>query len=237
PKTGVIQEPPDFHGFKNIHIVEILYKSFGIPVYLELGAHVGAMSELFYGNKKGYDNFLYISVDNWIGGCSVSNRTVYQGSNGLAGHMGGVVLERDAMDEKRCLSGCLQDYASITAITKWAQENGTDPNITWNRIVTEARHGESFARKVIERLVWYLGTAFINAVALLDIQCIYISGPILQGEDLIIPALEETVNRLMFAPEVRRVDVLAAKYSNNNAQIIGAAPLVLERRFEEEVTL
>ena len=83
----------------------------------------------------------------------------------------------------------------------------------------------------------YLGTAFINAVALLDIQCVYISGPILQGEDFIIPALEETVNRLMFAPEVRRVDVLAAKYSNNNAQIIGAAPLVLERHFEEEVTL
>jgi predicted NBD/HSP70 family sugar kinase len=149
--------------------------------------------------------------------------------------MGGVVAEREAMDETRPMSGCLQEYASVLALTRWARENGPDPNITWNRIVTGARRGEPFPCRVIDRLVRYLETALINAVALLDIQCVYISGLLLLGEDLILKRLEESVNRLMFAPDTRRVDVLAATYSKD-AEIIGITPLVTERHFEREIS-
>lgn len=235
-ERGIILEPPEFHNLKNIPIVDILYKAFGIPAYLELGLHVAALSELYYGNKREYGNFLYVSASDWIGGCVVSDRKVYQGASGLAGLMGGVVVERDDMDEKVPMSGCLQDYASLLALTRWARENGPDPDITWNKIVTRARRGEPFASKVIDRLVYYLEIALINAVAFLDIQCVYVSGSILLGEDLILERLEESVNRLMFAPSTRHVAVLAAKYAND-AEIIGITALVTERHFEREMSL
>jgi predicted NBD/HSP70 family sugar kinase len=231
---GIILEPPGFHGLKNIPIVETLHRAFGIPAYLELEIHVAAMSEIYYGNKKDYANFLYVSMDNWIGGCTVINRTVYRGSSSLAGLIGGVVVDRDAMNEDQALSGCLQSYASILALTTWARENGPDPNITWNHIITAARRGESFACVVIDRLLRYLETAIISAVALLDIQCVYLTGPILHGEDLFIKRLEESVNRLMFAPHRRYVEILAARYSNRNAELIGVTPLIMERNFGRE---
>jgi predicted NBD/HSP70 family sugar kinase len=230
-QRGIILEPPDFHNLKNIPIVESLYKAFKIPTYLELEIQVAAMSEIYYGNKKGFVNFLYVSMDNWIGGCAVINRMVYRGSSGLAGHMGGVIVDREAMKEGQSLSGCLQGYASILALTTWARENGVDPNITWNHITTAARHGEAFARSVIDRLVRYLEMAIINAIALLDIQCVYLTGPMLHGEDLFIKRLEESVNRHIFAPDSRYVEILAARYSNRNAQLVGVAPLIMERNF------
>jgi predicted NBD/HSP70 family sugar kinase len=235
-ERGIILEPPGFHGLKNIPIVDVLYRAFGIPVYLELGVHVAALSELYYGNKEGYGNFLYMSVSNWIGGCVVSDRKVYQGASGLAGLMGGVVVERDDMDEKVPMSGCLQDYASLLALVRWAREKGSDPDITWNKIVARARHGEPFACKAIDRLVRYLEIALINAIAFLDIQCVYVSGSILLGEELILERLEASINRLMFAPSTRHVAVLAAKYAND-AEIIGITALVTERHFEREMTL
>jgi predicted NBD/HSP70 family sugar kinase len=235
-ERGVILEPPGFHGLKNIPIVDVLYKAFGIPAYLELGVHVAALSELYYGNKEGYENFLYMSVSNWIGGCVVSDKKVYQGASGLAGLMGGVVVERDAMDENIPMSGCLQDYASLLALVHWAREKGSDPDITWNNIVTRARRGDIFACKIIDRLIRYLEIALINAVAFLDIQCVYISGSVLLGEDLILGRLDASINRLIFAPSTRRVAVLAAKYAND-AEIIGITALVTERHFEREMAL
>ena len=233
-QRGIILEPPGFHGYKNIPVVQTLYTTFGIPVWLEMGTYVAAMSELYYGNKKAYANFLYVSVDNWIGGCAVINRTVYPGTSDLAGLMGGVVVDREAMRGEEPLSGCLQNYASILALTEWARENGPDPAITWHHIITAARRGEAFACAVMDRLARYLETAIISAVALLDIQCVYLSGPVLLAEDLIVKRLEESVNRLMFAPDRRYVEILAARYSNSNAQLAGVTPLILERRFGRE---
>jgi predicted NBD/HSP70 family sugar kinase len=233
-EKGIILDPPGFHGLKNIPIVDILYKAFGIPVYLELGVHVAALSELYYGNKKGYADFLYLTMNNWIGGGVVSDRKVHQGASGLAGLMGGVVVERDDMDENLTMSGCLQDYASLLALTRWAREKGPDPDITWNKIITRARRGESFACSVIDRFIHYLEIALISAIALLDVQCVYISGLILLGEDLVLERLEESINRLIFSPSTRHVAVLAATYAND-AELIGITALVTERHFEREL--
>jgi predicted NBD/HSP70 family sugar kinase len=231
PERGIILEPPgSFKGLINVPIGEVLYKAFGIPTYLELGTHVGALSELYFGNKQGHSNFLYITLNEWIGGCVVSDQKVWQGASGLAGLMGGMVVDRDSLG-KKSMSGCLQEYASINALIEWARENGSDSDITWNEIVSKARHGDAFACTVIDRLLRYLETSLISAIALLDIQCIYISGSALLGEDLIIPRLQESVNRLMFAPDTRHVDVLAARYPIN-AELIGVTALVMERRFE-----
>jgi glucokinase len=134
------------------------------------------------------------------------------------------------------MSGCLQDYASLLALIRWAREKGSDPDITWNKIVTRARHGEPFASRVIDRLIYYLEIALINAIAFLDIQCVYISGSILLGEDLVLERLAASINRLMFAPSTRHVAVLAAKYAND-AEIIGVTALVTERHFEREINL
>jgi predicted NBD/HSP70 family sugar kinase len=120
------------------------------------------------------------------------------------------------------------------ALTEWARKNGPDPVITWHHIITAARRGEPFACAVMDRLARYLETAIISAIALLDIQCVYLSGPVLLAEDLIVKRLEESVNRLMFAPDTRYVEILAARYSNSNAQLVGVTPLILERRFGRE---
>jgi predicted NBD/HSP70 family sugar kinase len=87
---------------------------------------------------------------------------------------------------------------------------------------------------VIDRFIRYLETALISAIALLDMQCVYISGQVLLGEDLILERLEKSINRLMFAPSTRYVEVLAAKYSKD-AELIGTNPLVTERHFEGEI--
>jgi predicted NBD/HSP70 family sugar kinase len=234
-EKGIIFDPPGTN-LKNIPICDALYKAFSIPAFLELDSHVAALSELYYGNSRGYENFLYVILDNWIGGCLILDRKVCQGVTGLAGLISGVVIDRDSIDPAVPLSGCLQEYASIFSLTKWAREKGPDPTISWNRIVTRARRGEPFFSQLIDRLIRYLETVLISAIALLDVPCIYLTGPILLGADLILKKLEDSLNRLIFASSTRQVKVLAARYSEN-AAFIGITALVAERHFERKTNL
>jgi predicted NBD/HSP70 family sugar kinase len=234
-EKGIVFDPPGIN-LKDIPICDALYKAFNIPAFLELDSHVAALSELYYGNSRGYENFLYVMIDNWIGGCLILDRKVCQGVTGLAGLIAGVVVDRDSIDPAVPLSGCFQEYASILALTKWAREKGPDPAISWNRIVTRARRGEPFFCQLIDRLIRCLETVLVSAIALLDVPCIYLTGPILLGADLILKKLEDSLNRLIFASSTRRVKVLAARYSEN-AAFIGITALVAERHFERKTNL
>ncbi|MDR2786215.1 MAG: ROK family protein [Treponema sp.] len=231
-EKGIIFDPPGIN-LKNIPVCDALYRAFNLPAFLELDSHVAALSELYHGNFRRYENFLYIMIDNWIGGCLILDRKVCQGVTGLAGLIGGIVIDRDSVDPAVPLSGCLQEYASILALTKWAREKGPDPAISWNRIVIRARRGEPFFCQLIDRLIRFLETVLVSAIALLDVPCIYLTGPVLLGADLILEKLEASLNRLIFAPSTRRVEVLAARYSEN-AAFIGITALVTERHFERK---
>lgn len=233
-KRGIILNPPGFHGYQDIPILPILTEKYGIPAYLQNDVCVSALSEIYYGNPNNYEHFFYINVSAWVGGSVVLKHKLYTGNGGLAGIIGHVVVDKDHTSDHEDYGGRLQRYSSISAIEEWARENGPDHDVTWNILVNRARNGDAFANQAIDRMLGYLEIAIINAVDILDPQCVYISGDILFAEDLILHRLSKSINHLKFAPGTRVVSVLPSTFPTSGP-FIGTAALVMENHFNTDI--
>src|SRR5579871_4276479 len=116
-KAGVILDAPNL-GVKDMPMGDILGKQFGKPVAVGNDVEVAALGEYLYGAGKGYNNFVCIFVGTGIGSGIVRNGRMYTGLSGTAGEVGHMTIVADGRICGCGSRGCLEAYASRTAITK-----------------------------------------------------------------------------------------------------------------------
>lgn len=67
PKTGVVLNPPNLPGWRNVPIAEQIMREFGVPCRLENDANAAGLAEALYGAARGYDSLFYITLSTGIG--------------------------------------------------------------------------------------------------------------------------------------------------------------------------
>jgi len=92
PVKGLIQEPPNLPGWKDIPITSILEKEFGVPCYLENDANAGALAEHKFGAGQGTRNLIFLTMGTGLGAGLILNGSLYRGTTFLAGEVGHVRL-------------------------------------------------------------------------------------------------------------------------------------------------
>src|SRR5581483_11091397 len=127
-KAGIVVDAPNL-GVKDMHLGDILKKQFNIPVAVGNDVEVAALGEYIYGAGQGYSNFVCVFVGTGIGSGIVQNGRLYTGLTGTAGEVGHMVVEANGRICGCGSRGCLEAYASRTAITK--------------AIMAEIHHGRS----------------------------------------------------------------------------------------------
>src|SRR5579859_2769958 len=108
---------------------DILGKQFNAPVAVGNDVEVAALGEYIYGAGQGFSNFVCVFVGTGIGSGIVQNGRMYTGLTGTAGEAGHIVIEAGGRICGCGCRGCLEAYASRTAITK--------------AIMAEIHHGRS----------------------------------------------------------------------------------------------
>jgi glucokinase len=116
-KAGVILDAPNL-GVRDMQMGEILGKQFGKPVAVGNDVEVAALGEYLYGAGQGYNNFVCIFVGTGIGSGIVQNGRLYTGLSGTAGEIGHVTIHAGGRICGCGNCGCLEAYASRTAITR-----------------------------------------------------------------------------------------------------------------------
>lgn len=116
-KAGVILDAPNL-GVKDMQMGDILGKQFGKPVAVGNDVEVAALGEYLYGAGQGYNNFVCIFVGTGIGSGIVQNGRMYTGLSGTAGEIGHVTIHAGGRICGCGNFGCLEAYASRTAITR-----------------------------------------------------------------------------------------------------------------------
>ena len=116
-KNGVVLDAPNL-GVKDMRLGDLLRKQFGQPVAVGNDVEVAALGEHVYGAGRGYSTFVVIFVGTGIGGAIVHNGRLYSGLTGTAGEVGHITIQAGGRICGCGGRGCLEAYASRTAITK-----------------------------------------------------------------------------------------------------------------------
>ena len=116
---GVLVSAPNLaHDTANLPLADELRSRFQAPVALGNDVEVAALGELAFGAGRDCPSFVCVFVGTGIGGGIVQDGQLYRGATGTAGEIGHIVVDAGGRHCGCGHRGCLEAYASRTAITR-----------------------------------------------------------------------------------------------------------------------
>lgn len=251
PHTGVVINPPNLPGWRNIPLARRVEKQFGLPAKVENDANAAGLAEVLFGAAVGYRDVFYVTVSTGIGTGIIIQKRIYHGKNGVAGEGGHVSI--DYRSPYRCgcgTLGCIEALAAGPAMARrtrvYLEQKHTEPSllremtrghlelITPQMIEQAMRRGDHVARAIIEETGFYLGVWLGGMLTLFDPEAVVIGGGVARIGKPLFQKIRETIpqysiNRAFAA----RLPLLPAKLQKN-VGVYGAASVFLPAGEEAE---
>lgn len=223
--SGVLAASPNLPNLKNVALAQRLSDILKIPVSVQNDALCAAIGEHHFGAGQGANHLLHITLGTGVGGGLILNHAPYTGEHGMAMEFGHLRVVRDA-SARICGCGghgCVETYASATAIAlRYAEATGQQCDA--KSIFQRAQQGDAQAMEVFTSAGAYLGASIAEAIKLLDISTVSISGGPIGAWDILHPAIMQSLDEYLIPPLQGKIKVLPSTL-RDNAGLLGAAAL------------
>jgi glucokinase len=117
-KTGMVRESPNLPGWTESPVRAEIEKRLGTRVILENDANVAALGEKWLGAGRDVEDLAILTLGTGVGGGLILGGRVWHGMTGMAGEFGHITIEPEGV---RCgcgNRGCLEQYASASAVVR-----------------------------------------------------------------------------------------------------------------------
>jgi glucokinase len=235
PRTGVVWAMPNLGpAWKGYPLKAKLEAALGDKrVAVENDANAAMVGEAWIGAAARARDAALLTLGTGVGGGIVTAGVIVRGSRGVGAELGHIMVEREGHPCGCGGHGCLEQYASGTAVARLAREAlarnqrgalaalGHAPST--QEVVTAARSGDELAREVIAFAGKMLGCGLVTIVHALNPEVVVLGGGFgTAAFDLLAPpALAEFTPRVLEASREGLRIVPAAL--GNDAGIVGAA--------------
>jgi glucokinase len=198
---------------------------------------------VWLGAARGTQHVVGLTIGTGIGGGLILNGALYHGSSDVAGEIGHMTLDSNG---RRCSCGnygCLEAYASGTAIAERAREalSGTDASalrdlvggdlsrITAQSVYDASAAGDPIAREVVRDTARFLGIGIASLLNVFNPEVVVLAGGVTQaGPALFDPILAE-VRKRAFKPAWSAVRIVPGELPGN-AGVVGAVATFIQQR-------
>ncbi|HEY9733429.1 MAG TPA: ROK family protein [Drouetiella sp.] len=225
-------------GANDLPLTEPLSRYYGVPSKLGNDVEVATLGELTFGAGQGCDDFVCIFVGTGIGSGIVRNGKIIRGATGTAGEIGHMVLFPDG---KQCgcgAFGCLEAYASRTAVAKNILvdlQRGIDSvirdkvdmqkGILRSKAISQAiLAGDELVTRAVTDCAQFMGIGLASVVNFYNPQRIILGGGLVEAVDLYLEVAEKEAKRRCLKIPSKKLEVVKAELGDY-AGIIGAALL------------
>ena len=214
----------------------MLAERLGWPVVLENDANAAAMGEMWLGAARGCLHVVSVTLGTGVGGGIVLGGKVWRGAHGSAGEIGHTTVDPFSGLKCKCgNTGCLELFASATAIVRMARESLAQfpqatlsaEGLTAEKVYDAGRQGDELALSVFKRAGKYLGIGLASLMSVLDPEIIVINGGVVNGWDLFAPDMYQEVAERAFQATAQQVKIARAE-CGDNAGLLGAARLAFD---------
>jgi glucokinase len=221
-ETGMVRESPNLPDWADYPVRAEIETRLGTRVVLENDANSAAFGEKWLGVAKDVDDMAMLTLGTGVGGGLVLGGRIWHGMAGMAAEFGHTTVEPEGALCGCGNRGCLEAYASATAVVRMAREaiaSGTAPalaqaahaNVEFSAkaVYNLAMQGDEEARKIFRRVGRALGIVLADMVNALNLPMYVIGGGVASAWEAFAPAVfEELRQRSMVyaatAPEPSR---------------------------------
>lgn len=236
-QAGLIVKAPNLPMLDGFPLAKALEEKLKIRAFLENDANAAAIGENWLGASKGFANSIMVTLGTGVGGGIIIKNEILRGADGTAGEIGHISVEPFGHWCGCGNNGCLEQYASATAIVRHSKELiGEFPraadllkaaNPTAEDIFKIANDGDKLAREVFRRQGLYLGIGLAGLINTLNPEIIVIGGGAAAGWDLFMPQLKEEISKRAYKDAAKRAKIVRAEL-DDDAGILGAAKIAIK---------
>lgn len=224
--------------WQNVNLGIKLRERFLIDVQIENDATLAGLAEKVLGVSKAYKSSIFITIGTGIGSGIIIDNKIYTGSHGIGSEIGHMVIGENYYDCNCGKNGCLETFASSTAMKKFIVKEIDDgyrdtmvlkqvsktEDIDTKLIFQCAKAGDDLSNKVVDRMVKYLTIGIVNLINVLDPEVIVIGGGVAEAGDFLLDKINNLLPKYILFKEMPHGKIKLAKLGND-AGIIGAAML------------
>lgn len=227
-------EPP-------VPIAAYLTAQLVMPVKVVNDGQAAIYAEAVYGAGKDVRNVVGFTIGTGIGGGVVLDKKIFQGAQGIAGHLGFLIIDFKGKKSLCGVPGPAEDFGSGTSIGRIARERiaadpergkcmtelaGGDPEaVSGFQVFEAARQGDPLAQEIVEFCGQAIGAAAVSMIHVLNPDIILLSGGVAEQGDLLVKPIRDYVKANALY-NTRSTPVRIAELGSK-AGVAGAAALIL----------
>jgi glucokinase len=213
-----------------------------LPVVVENDGNAAAWAEFRFGAARdARTSMVLVTLGTGVGGGFVVDGELLHGVHGMAAEPGHITVVRDGRPCPCGRHGCLEQYASGTALVRAARSRadadpaqamlllelagGSVDKINGRQVTQAALSGDPASRASFEEIAGWLGVGLASLVHVLDPEILVIGGGVVEaGELLLEPLRVAYAGQLGSRGPLPHAGVVAASLGNY-AGVVGAADL------------
>lgn len=233
---GVVRYSPNL-AWTDLHLRAVLSERLGRAVVVENDGNAAAWGEFRAGAAAtAHASAVVLTVGTGVGGGIVLDGRLVRGADGLGGELGHVVVVEGG---RRCScgnAGCLESYASGTAIALTAiehRERGDVPagspldrdDVSGVDVSRSALDGDRAAQRVLAEVGGWLGVGLASIANALDPEVLVVGGGAAHAGDLLLDPARGALRDRLIGRDHRSVPPVVAAALGPDAGMIGAALL------------
>jgi glucokinase len=221
---GVVVGAPNLPEFDNFPVRDEIEKLLGARVILENDANAAALGEKWMGAGRDVEDLVLMTLGTGIGGGIIIGGRVLHGYLGMAAELGHVTVVPNGYPCGCGNVGCVEKYASATAVSAMAQLLNLGSGLTAEDVFKLAAGGNDRAKMIFRSVGTALGTALANLINIFNFPLYLLGGGMLGAWDQFAPPMFAEVERRAFTfrshpPRIERATLGA------DAGLYGAAYL------------
>jgi glucokinase len=210
-ETGVVRKSPNLPDWVDYPVREEIERRLQTNVILENDANVAALGEKWLGAARDVESVCMITLGTGVGGGLVLNGRIWRGMTGMAGELGHIAVQLDGPPCGCGSRGCIEQFASATAITRMAVEaiaKGEAPELARamevepefsSRVVYQmAVQGDAAAQEIFRTVGSSLGITIAGLINTFNLPMYVIGGGVVNAWDAFAPAMMEEVRKRSF---------------------------------------
>jgi glucokinase len=235
--AGIILDPPNLKPWRNVPVRQYVQDKFQVPTAFQNDANAAAYGEFWVGAGREAHSMVLFTLGTGVGGGIVIGDLVVEGEHSHGAELGHMKIEMTNPRQCGCGRwGCLEAYASATAVVKRAHEalagfSGQSTlaamlrkqgEISSKDIFDAAAVADPVAVKIVEDTAYYLAVGAMNMMHTIDPDMVVFGGGMIAAGDSFLERIRWHVRRLAFPVPAQKTQIRYAQLESD-AGFIGAA--------------
>ena len=219
-------------GWENIDVASLMEKQMSLPVVVGNDANLMGLGETKYGAGRGCTHVVFLTVGTGIGGAVIIDGKLFNGYANRGTELGHVPLVANGEHCACGAVGCLEYYASTSALTRRFSILAKEQNLSFDteingELIVRLYHEDfPLAVECMNEHFYYLGRGIAGFVNIFSPQRIVIGGGVAESGSFYLEKIRAVFKKHVIADCALNTKIVAAELGNK-AGLIGAASLIL----------